>query len=168
MNEVRLIDANALWKNIAQNSGCPDCLCNKGQMTVLGCIDEAPTVEAEPIRHGYWIPEENGIMRCSNCNETYDDNAFFYFCPKCGFQMGEVGATHKIDRGAEYNALKSKNAELRRLLQSAYDGYTSIVSCKYAPCKECIHDSEPRCNEDWTWKWKHADEVLKLLESNDT
>lgn len=64
---------------------------------------------------------------------------------------------------AEYNALKSENAELRRLPQSAYDGYMSIVSCKYAPCAECIHDSEPRCAEGQTWKWKHADEVLKLL-----
>lgn len=166
MNEVRLVDANALLKNTAQNSECPDCLCNKVQMAVLGCIlDEAPTVEAKPIKHGYWIPEENGIMSCSNCKETYEDNAFFYYCPNCGCQMG---VAHKTDVSSEYKALKSENAELRRFLRSAYDGYMSIVSCKYAPCRECIHGSEPRCDEDWTWKWKHADEVLKLLESNDT
>lgn len=37
----------------------------------------------------------------------------------------------------------------------------------YAPCVECIHGSEPRCAEDWTWKWKHAEEVLKLLGGNE-
>lgn len=123
MNEVRLIDANALNKEFQRlYNKCKAVHDSRGADAMIvakATVHLQPTIEAKPA---------------------------------------EITL-------AEYEALKSENEELRQLLQSAYDGYMSIVSCKYAPCKECIHDSEPRCAEDWIWKWKHAEEVLKLFES---
>ena len=58
-------------------------------------IENAPTIEAEPVRHGRWIAHdviEN--MKCSECGEEYrmpfDFNANVYpynFCPNCGAKM---------------------------------------------------------------------------------
>ena len=48
----------------------------------------APTIDAEPIRHGRWIDCSNGWM-CSECEQdnTYDKP----YCPNCGAKMdGEI------------------------------------------------------------------------------
>ena len=56
----------------------------------------APTVDAEPVRHGKWIDEgyyaDNSNYKawhCSKCNWhmlAYDDELFSY-CPMCGARM---------------------------------------------------------------------------------
>ena len=61
---------------------------------------EAPSVDAEPVRHGRWIPAElrksfgilNGV-KCSLCGKEMvvkDNN----YCPNCGAKMmdGDVDA----------------------------------------------------------------------------
>ena len=54
---------------------------------------DAPTIEAEPIRHGHW---EKGIdmfgnyYRCSVCDSTEDIGWGFDYCPNCGARMDEV------------------------------------------------------------------------------
>lgn len=56
-------------------------------------IECAPTVDAEPVRHGRWIPVENDDMfcYCSECGtheyrETIEVLRYDY-CPYCGAKM---------------------------------------------------------------------------------
>lgn len=53
---MRLIDADVLWANIANKSACLDDCCPRaqGKKGVLALIDEAPTIKAEPVKHGEW------------------------------------------------------------------------------------------------------------------
>lgn len=70
-------------------------------MCVMGVtqedIDDAPTVDAEPVRHGHWIrkfdtrfgPKLNDIIICSNCNIAFSTEDMFRrsYCPSCGAKM---------------------------------------------------------------------------------
>ena len=89
---MRLIDADALREVWLES----DSLDNDDTNTVLYSIDEQPTVDAEPVRHGYWIEheyaeEENDHLvsnyACSACHswERYVSN----YCPNCGAKMDE-------------------------------------------------------------------------------
>jgi hypothetical protein len=56
-------------------------------------IDKAPTIEAEPVRHGEWIDtgiEEFGLIysgyKCSQCGFILYGNQTKY-CPNCGAKM---------------------------------------------------------------------------------
>lgn len=50
-------------------------------------IDDAPTVDAEPVRHGYWEVDEDGNIKCSECGHRgVGDN----YCERCGAKMDEV------------------------------------------------------------------------------
>ncbi len=92
---MRLIDADALWANIANNSACLDDCCPRaqGNKGVLALIDEAPTIEAEPVKHGKWEIKQCGWSdydcMCSVCGAsgTPDCN----YCHECGAKMdGDV------------------------------------------------------------------------------
>ena len=69
-----------------------------GTWYVLGLIDSMPTIEAEPIRHGRWIEEDDAIIHghCSSCGwvsvwqET--DVLGMNYCPNCGARMDEDDA----------------------------------------------------------------------------
>lgn len=61
-------------------------------------IENQPTMDAEPVRHGKWINREYGMKRdgktypfweryeCSICGERADQTAY---CPNCGARMDE-------------------------------------------------------------------------------
>ena len=58
-------------------------------------IDEAPTIDAEPIRHGKWIYEPKDAIemmftkpKCSECG--YESADGLHYCPNCGAKMDEV------------------------------------------------------------------------------
>ncbi len=58
---------------------------------VCGVIDDAPTIDAEPVKHGYWI-EKNDWIACSNCNheildDYYEKRYKYIACPHCGAKM---------------------------------------------------------------------------------
>ena len=82
MNEIKLIDANALIE-FARNhiNGMIDC----------NDIARFPTIDAEPVRHGRWInPRLNKYGHpCHQCNQCLfvasqkDRN----YCPDCGAKM---------------------------------------------------------------------------------
>lgn len=55
-------------------------------------VSEAPTIEAEPVRHGRW-KKKNGEIYCTNCKKSKWSESFelmlrrFNFCPNCGTRM---------------------------------------------------------------------------------
>lgn len=70
---------------------------HNGKMLAMGLvaeaveklIAEAPTVEAEPVRHGYWTRiVKQGYAQdwfCSVCGET--GRSDYAWCPRCGARM---------------------------------------------------------------------------------
>lgn len=93
---MRLIDADALRK-----VHCEDCNYEEQEMcksdpicATLMWLDEAPTIEAEPVKHGRWV--DNGCYNtCSVCENSIhawnDDGDLqeFAYCPNCGAKMDE-------------------------------------------------------------------------------
>ena len=75
---TRLIDADALIYDEI----------NEGLLAVFKHdIDDAPTVDAVPARHGKWMVTPVYI-KCSECGESFmliPQN----YCPKCGARMDE-------------------------------------------------------------------------------
>ncbi len=107
MSSLRLIDANALMEDIE--------LCRGGMFHsaiereihddkidfALDAVREAPTVEAELVRHGRWVMAEYEYFDCSACNWSYyngcdstkeakrklENGDYYQFCPNCGAKM---------------------------------------------------------------------------------
>lgn len=52
-------------------------------------VDEMPTVE--PIKHGHWIVDEDGNIKCSECGHCgVGDN----YCERCGAKMEDDDETN--------------------------------------------------------------------------
>lgn len=84
---MRLIDADAMreeWLENGQNEYVYD------TNAVLDSIDEQPTIEAEPVRHGYWIKVGTScgidILECSECHARHPRKGDNY-CRDCGAKM---------------------------------------------------------------------------------
>lgn len=110
MPEVRLIDANALyndikesveaakeWREEAQDEESEIRAC-QAFGTFIECalrVKHAPTIEAEPVRHGRWDVktiwyQRLGMMQseCSVCKfHLSGDLSNWKFCPHCGARM---------------------------------------------------------------------------------
>ena len=90
---MRLIDADRALE-IVRNHGIahPNAYHLTNYATLI--LREAPTIEAEPVRHGYW-ENANGrpktyIRKCSVCGkEAYfcGRGCSYKFCPNCGADM---------------------------------------------------------------------------------
>lgn len=82
---MRLIDADVLKFQIACVYG--------SNPKYLRWLNDAPTVDAVPVRHGHWIVEwetdDTRMLRCSECRMVFnvgkgrDGN----WCPECGARM---------------------------------------------------------------------------------
>lgn len=113
---MRLIDADALCDDVMERY-CKDCEKRKGikrgkwrviyeigEAPCRACdvddlkmeLDEAPTIDAEPVRHGKWILDRlastsggtYGVRRCSRCEAYYQGDSFGWnYCPHCGAKM---------------------------------------------------------------------------------
>lgn len=94
---MRLIDAEVVERNICLL--CPnEHTCSESKqrgVTPIACgymiaIDDAPTIDAEPIRRGRWkcggICSECGFDICSECGYDNDEQKTDY-CPNCGAKM---------------------------------------------------------------------------------
>lgn len=103
---MRLIDADALMMPI--NASWRDAgLHSEDYGKIKRWIKNAPTIEAEPVKHGRWIIRDNpgtGWYRvtCSECGEDVTSTVpvigFFPnakvvwdYCPYCGARMDEAG-----------------------------------------------------------------------------
>lgn len=87
MPEVRLIDANALKKDIDTSLLYGLCVCFDE------IVERQPTIDAEPVRYGRWI---EGTSRgsysiyCSYCGSHKETICPSDYCPDCGADMREV------------------------------------------------------------------------------
>ena len=59
-------------------------------------LDDMPTVDVEPVRHGHWKNAQGYpfYYTCSECENCYIDEAWTYngkwnYCPYCGAKMDE-------------------------------------------------------------------------------
>jgi hypothetical protein len=109
MEEVRLIDANALHKRIEMNlrASNPFTIEECCYKDALNSVDEAPAIDPKtlrPVAHWEEIPGsyeacagKNGswcvpATRCTNpeCGEVNPCGRKTPFCPMCGFRMEDV------------------------------------------------------------------------------
>lgn len=75
---MRLIDVYALMsKAFTDEQGY--------NVVYVDDIFEEPIIDAQPIKHGYWIVADDGVTRCSICYgaSDYERN----FCGDCGAKM---------------------------------------------------------------------------------
>lgn len=97
---MRLIDADKLkaYKcSICDNrERCKD---REQVCSEIAEIDEQPTIEAEPVKHGRWILygriDNYKEFICSACLEIVTSNKL-KFCPSCGAKMKEDN--HEADK----------------------------------------------------------------------
>lgn len=86
--KMRLIDSEKLGLTDFEIAMCNGDYKEALKM-VLGKIEDAPTVDAEPVKHGEWIPKitELGTMifYCSDCSRFSD--VHWAYCPRCGAKM---------------------------------------------------------------------------------
>lgn len=104
---MRPIDADALKATISKYEfNSPNERYKQGGECVLNfympkIIDGAPTIEAEPVRHGKWVksrsPGGTLLCNCSVCGDSaisqdndWGDVIYYHetdFCPYCGARM---------------------------------------------------------------------------------
>lgn len=86
---MRLIDADALFSEIKTREDESDmpALWYNGVAFARWFIFHAPTIEAEPVKHGEWVREDeySDLWVCDQCGFAveYKDN----YCPNCGARM---------------------------------------------------------------------------------
>ena len=106
MSKIRLIDANALLKSETERCNCVPLVCTTA-LNGMACdcdslknvLDRQQTIEAEPVRHGRWIPIEYDSYadgapvwdkyECSECGHEHkgEEDTLTEFCPHCGARM---------------------------------------------------------------------------------
>lgn len=109
---MRLIDADALIDVLTQRC-CKNCdkrmgtkngkrrmIYEIGEAPCRACyvddvkmeLNEAPTIDAEPVRHGKWIYKEFeqskvGYYECSECGYVAFNEKVCHYCYNCGAKM---------------------------------------------------------------------------------
>lgn len=104
---MRLIDADGLRivkcnPYVFRNKGYADGW-NAAMDSAMSVFKNAPTIDAEPVRHGHWIPVKAMVGidpvtmdfkigdadRCSLCSTDFVSVQTKYkYCPFCGAKMG--------------------------------------------------------------------------------
>lgn len=118
---MRLIDADAVIRcecgqcdghcNTFDGEECLKCT-SHNKCKLREAIDDAPSVDAEPVRHAEWIPWEiNGketklFMTCSGCKRYQwprSEVPLFRRCPKCGARMDGGNRMRSCDKCIHYD-----------------------------------------------------------------
>lgn len=96
---MRLIDADALTDSFREymneNYNKEKCISAEDCENCNGClwkkvVDKAPTIEAEPVKHGEWVADPPlEPWHCSVCGFRAGDSMFGLskYCPNCGAEM---------------------------------------------------------------------------------
>lgn len=101
---MRLIDADALVKELSDKYIVPVDEATRGVAAFMGiqtrqAINNAPTIEAEPVKHGRWIKTDFYFEKCSNCGDL--GLRGFRYCPNCGAKMQILARSFKKDEVEE-------------------------------------------------------------------
>lgn len=88
---MRLIEANHVANEIHKKFKYAKSDIEAGAfLAALYLIDCAPTIEAEPIKYGYWEwvdgSPDNYDLKCTVCGGV-QDSGFWERCPYCGAKM---------------------------------------------------------------------------------
>lgn len=93
----RLIDADALTDELIKGIEADTDRSIQTSFTKSVCmilckaIEQQPTIDAEPVRHGKWRFESirgHAVMTCSECCKVQDGQTLcFTYCPSCGARM---------------------------------------------------------------------------------
>lgn len=89
---MRPIDADELKKSIEEDEELKNNSLAYLLMNLMTCyIDDTPTLDIEPVRHGHWIICSDGYYPyCSKCKQEPDGKNMTNYCPNCGAIMDEV------------------------------------------------------------------------------
>lgn len=90
---ARLIDADALKekRTMVTKSYKPNAIMERAAI-LLEDVETAPTIDAEPVKHGKWIWEDC-VYKCSECSHKAYGNILecmdgtYKYCPYCGARM---------------------------------------------------------------------------------
>lgn len=83
---MRLIDADVLKRRAMEVRFFERDI----MMVPTAKIDDAPTVDAEPVRHAYMLTDEDGNIECSNCGSG---ECWGNYCMNCGAKMEDNNET---------------------------------------------------------------------------
>ena len=92
---MRLIDTDkllekteCLFKDLNSTEDYMGIGYNHGVGDSIAIIKNAPTIEAEPVKHGEWrdYPIADGCLQCSSCGVLRMGKPSNY-CPHCGAKM---------------------------------------------------------------------------------
>jgi hypothetical protein len=92
---MRLIDADALAEKAYWHGEHPDVgnpFAEGVEAVDVSDVDEAPTIDAEPVRHGRWVLKNTcgphtGKLHCSVCDKIPKSLCVEHYCPNCGAKM---------------------------------------------------------------------------------
>ena len=89
---MRLIDADKLAEEIADSINDASIQNDELSLSILRVfkktVDDEPTIDAEPVKHGRWIINPDGYYPyCSECKEEPESGKMTRFCPNCGAKM---------------------------------------------------------------------------------
>lgn len=87
MNKQILIDKTELINKIATECHYDTEHPLEAYAKLFTLINDAPTIDAEPVRHGKWM--HNGFMevKCNNCGNVFHELEDTNYCPHCGYKM---------------------------------------------------------------------------------
>ena len=64
--------------------------CDEREESIEERIEQLPSADVQPVRHGRWIEEPNCMYRCSSCGNHYPSIKGYMdycYCPSCGALM---------------------------------------------------------------------------------
>lgn len=94
---MRLIDAEKLAEVLNRYLAAPHVQLRNSDISVglrmgiktcLTFLNNANTIEAEPVRHGRWERTADGAVLCTACKRKMNPSQYGYaFCSLCGAKM---------------------------------------------------------------------------------
>lgn len=149
----RLISADALYTLFVKMKSFGELTAKKA----IRCVEEAPTVDAEPVRHGKWIDEgqyadffPHHAWRCSECGEHVIeiDTPWGRYCSNCGAKMDgedEQPSSEDCDQIFEFvmERLKAEKT-LERLGQILGEVFGKIDETIDDCCNEFLKEEEKK------------------------